>query len=395
MNNDNPRLLFNRYLNGLTTEEENQKLARLLQDSSAENEILTLMFEAWQQSQPDAKTFDPEESKKILKNILKRSDSSAVKLAKRKRSLIWLVAAATTVIYLAIGLLFFLPNNEQEELAQAPAADKQNAEINKAFLTLSNGEVIILDKTKPGLIKTEGYTSIVKADNNRVSYHTKEKTGASTTAYHTLRTPRGGQYHLVLSDGTNVWLNADSSIEFPIEFNEVSRRVRIEGEVFFDVNKVASGKRKIPFIVTTPTLSIEVLGTEFNVNAYKEEAATKTTLIEGSVIVKTDEMSSLLSPGQEASVGATSNQIQITKGDPDQALAWKNGYFYFKNSTIEEIMQQLSKWYDVAVRFEGPAIKKQFSGEIPRSASLLQVLEILEVSQVRPKIIDDEIVITN
>src|SRR5690606_5920738 len=150
---------------------------------------------------------------------------------------------------------------------------------------------------------------------------------------------------------------------------------------------------KIPFIVKAGNISVEVLGTQFNINAYQDENQVKTTLFEGSVKVSTPGSSSLLKPGHEARVKATSTDIQVSKANVDQAIAWKNGYFQFQEASLEEIMRQLSKWYDVDVNFEGKPLEKRFSGEIPRNATLLQVLEILEISQVKMKVDGKEITI--
>lgn len=399
MNKDKTRLLFYKYFYDLTTEEENRELARLLQEDDLEADVKLLMKEAWDTFRAKENIFDPELSERMLERILEDKPAASVLPVWSSRSFLWKAAAAAVALVLCVGALVYYNDARQPAAAMAGSpADSTSLDVlpgsNKAFLTLADGRDIILDHASPGLLTTEGNTRIIKEEGDRLSYEVASGHEIPATAFHTLRTPRGGQYHLELPDGTKVWLNAASSIVYPVQFTgSTSRNVRIEGEVFFEVAKQYYGGNKIPFVVTTGDVSVEVLGTQFNINAYSDEKDIKTTLLEGSVKISTPKSSSLLNPGHEASVASAAADIRISKANTDQAVAWKNGYFQFRQASLEEIMRQLSKWYDIDVRYEGKPVGKMFSGEIPRSATLLEVLEILELSQIQLRIAGKEIII--
>lgn len=399
MSREKIKILFYKYFNDLTTPEENQELARLLQDKDKAEEIKSLMYEAWETFHPENALFTLDESERILKQVLD-SDSLLDEDPRplKTTSFNWRTLAASVALLVTMGGLWYTFNdqsqssNSTESFAVTLEQDIYPGS-NKAFLTLSDGRDIILDHANPGLLTTDGNTKIIKEEGDRLSYEATPGGHTKQSGFNTLRTPRGGQYHVILPDGTKVWLNAASSITYPVHFTGDLRAVKIEGEVFFEVARKTEGTTKIPFIVKAGNISVEVLGTQFNINAYQDENQVKTTLFEGSVKVSTPGSSSLLKPGHEARVKATSTDIQVSKANVDQAIAWKNGYFQFQEASLEEIMRQLSKWYDVDVNFEGKPLEKRFSGEIPRNATLLQVLEILEISQVKMKVDGKEITI--
>lgn len=393
MNNDKITLLFYKYFHDLSTEEENRELARLLNQHHAGEDIDRIIEEAWKNFKTEGKVFDEGTSQGMLDSVFRTGDSL---IFSRRRKIFWVAAASIALLLSALGVTYFLRVSPEFPIQTVVAQVENDIQpgSNKALLTLSDGTHINLDDTNPGVITVEGNTRIIKARGDHLTYETSSvPSGSFTQNFHKLRTPRGGQYHLVLPDGTKVWLNADSSIEYPVEFSEDTRRVNIDGEVFFDIAKLSRNNRSIPFMVVANDVSIEVMGTQFNVNTYKDEAKTLTTLIEGSIKIKTTQASSTLVPGEGAEVTSQSQQIRVHKANIDQAVAWKNGYFHFQEASIQEIMRQLSKWYDVDVRFDGMISERKFSGEIPRSATLLQVLEILEISMLRPKIINNEIII--
>jgi ferric-dicitrate binding protein FerR (iron transport regulator) len=189
-------------------------------------------------------------------------------------------------------------------------------------------------------------------------------------------TPRGGQYQLLLSDGSKVWLNSASSIRFPVSFAGDTRRVEVSGEAYFEVAKNPS----MPFKVDVDGKNeVEVLGTHFNINSYADEGSIKTTLLEGSVKVtslKTHE-SKLITPGQQAQLNKE-GQITISKADPDKVMAWKNGYFNVDGADTKTVMQLLSRWYDVDVVYEGAIPQREWGGDIEKNLKLSQMLKILE-----------------
>jgi transmembrane sensor len=223
-----------------------------------------------------------------------------------------------------------------------------------------------------------------------------EKPGAAS--YNTLTTERGNQYQLVLPDGSRVWLNAAASITYPTVFNSRERMVTMTGEAYFEVVH----RDRMPFKVKVGNRVIEDLGTNFNVNAYPEDSALKTTLLEGSVKVG----NLVLRPGEQASFdnkGRIGNKGQIsdkgrirviTKADMDQVMAWKNGMFQFDHADLKSVMEELSRWYGLDVRFEGNAASRHFGGKISRSSNLPEVLKILELSKVHFRVEKKTIVVT-
>ncbi|HEX5025699.1 MAG TPA: FecR domain-containing protein [Agriterribacter sp.] len=239
----------------------------------------------------------------------------------------------------------------------------------KAMLTLSDGSVIILDSMASGTIAHQGSTSIVKSAGGQIRYQALEPIGRNRdVTYNTMSTPRGGEYQLTLPDGTNVWLNAESSITYPTSFPGNTRAVVITGEAYFEVIK----DKHRPFHVKAGDQEIEVLGTHFNINAYGDDGQIKTSLLEGSVKVN----NSVLKPGQAYMNG----NIGFT--DVDQDVAWKNGIFNFNNQTLAEVMKQLARWYNIEVIYPEGIPKKEYGGEMGRNLTLDQVLNGLESSGV-------------
>jgi transmembrane sensor len=230
----------------------------------------------------------------------------------------------------------------------------------KAILTLGTGKKLTLDAKASETLSELG----IRNNANVIEY-----SDAAHTEMNTLTTPRGGQYQIILSDGTKVWLNAASSITYPTVFTGKRRQLSITGEVYFEV---ATNKEK-PFEVSIDNASvIEVLGTHFNVNAYNDEPVATTTLLEGSI--KIDR--TIMKPGESYSNG------QITQADISSVMAWKNGYFQLKGASTEELMRQFSRWYDVDVSFEGPIEERKFAGQLQRSLKLTEALRILEESNI-------------
>jgi len=202
-------------------------------------------------------------------------------------------------------------------------------------------------------------------------------------SYNTIATPRGGQYQVILPDGSHVWLNAASSIRFPTMFATAARKVSVTGEVYFEVAKKinkSTGKR-LPFIVTADNQQVEVLGTHFNINAYTDEPLQKTTLFQGSIRIDRNEQSVILKPGQQAQVenNPASSRLVVTSDiNTEEVLAWKNGYFLFYSENIEGIMRQVSRWYNVDVTFEKGIPDETFGGSISRFENVSQLLNVLQ-----------------
>jgi Fe2+-dicitrate sensor, membrane component len=316
-------------------------------------------------------------SQEMKAAILERTSQQHKTTPFLKRTIIRLAVAATLLPAISIPAYYFITssNNKQFTAAKEQPIIKEIAPGgNKAMLTLANGSVIVLDSAANGTIGAQGQARVIKLD-GQLKY---ESAGQSTALqYNTVATPKGGQYHIVLSDGTGVWLNAASSIRFPVAFTGNERVVELNGEAYFEVTK----NQRRPFKVNVNGSAIEVLGTHFNVNAYNDENAIQTTLLEGKVKVVHQQTSAILQPGQQA-VYTQDAPISVKTVDTEAAIAWKNGLFWFDNVDLRTIMRQLERWYQVEVEFKGTIPNRRFAGQVSRDAGLTQVLKILELSKV-------------
>jgi ferric-dicitrate binding protein FerR (iron transport regulator) len=364
------------------TPQEKEELERWLQSDVHNQELFKkLTDEATINS--ELETFSVTDKAKAWQNIVKKT---GYKTAENKPAVTrrWLgyAAAVITLMVLGITLSKYRSNEEPKTLAH------QQKDIlpgsNKAILTLANGSKIILDDAKQGKIASQKNVVINKNKSGEVVYKatpadqtSSSQTSVEAIAINTLTTPRGGQYEVVLPDGTRVWLNAASSLKYPTAFTGNERRVELTGEAYFEVSKDA---RK-PFFVKTTNQTVAVLGTHFNINSYADEAATKTTLLEGSVKV-TGNMNQLtvkLKPGQQA-VNTISSIDVKPDADIDEAVAWKNGKFLFRNTDLCTIMRQLSRWYDVDVEYQGNVAQKHYRGRISRNVPVSEIFQILKTS---------------
>lgn len=290
---------------------------------------------------------------------------------------IWLrllpYAVAASVIIVA-GLFIFKPFSGKKDDNGISAVPKDiDPGGNKAILTLSDGRTIILDSAINGELTVEGKTAITKTD-GRIDYATGIVANAELV-YNTISTPKGGQYQLTLSDGSKVWLNAMSSISYPVSFSEAERTVTVTGEAYFEVVKDA----KKAFKVKINDAVVEVLGTHFNVKGYNDEAVIRTTLAEGSVRVMTGTSNTVLSPGQEAQI-TRQGDIKTVTANLEEALAWKDGKFLFTDAPIEEIMQQVARWYDAEIIFENKPTD-HFNADVSRYVPVSKLLHILELTK--------------
>ncbi len=298
-----------------------------------------------------------------------------------------LVAAACIGVLLLAGEGLYLFRRQPEKIqvaAQllpndvAPGGDK-------AVLTLADGSKIVLDSAHKGMLTRQGSTAIVKLAGGQLAYKTasSQKDTQEPLAYNTITTPRGGQFRVTLPDGTSVWLNAATSLRYPTRFAGAERRVSLTGEAYFEV----AGNAGQPFIIDMPdhritqdTLHIQVLGTNFNVNGYEDEATVKTTLIEGAVKIIQGRNAHQLSPGQQAQTANTGTGKIIPDADTEEALAWKNGLFQYNSTGLKAIMRQMARWYDVQIIYEGDMKDETFSGSMPRMEKVSQLLHMLAMT---------------
>lgn len=351
MTKDKANQLLNKYANGTCTPEECQLLEIWLTTISKEEK--KILFE---------------EHRITLWNSIEHRIIREERKKYKIRTLIKWIPAAAALLLISFGFLFWKLQNQQ---TNHPVASQSNQIVpgsNKALLTLSDGRKIELNDHAAQVLNDEGII-ITKTANGQLKYEIKSNKTLKG-GFNTISTPRGGQYEILLPDGSIVSLNAMSSLTFPVDINEQKNRsVLLKGEGFFDVAK----DQNRPFIVKSDQQEIRVLGTKFNVNSYHSNAI-QTTLLEGSVLINNDKK---LIPGQQSTFSG--NSIVIKKVEVEDFVDWKNNAFIFRNETLESILERVSRWYDVDISYENNSAKYvQFNGEISRYADVNEVLSLLE-----------------
>lgn len=280
-------------------------------------------------------------------------------------------AAAAVLVLMGTGVYFATRQPSQEVVVKV----QQNIAPGKsgAVLTLADGSQVVLDSIKNGVVALQnGSKALLK---NGQLFYEGETDGI--VAYNTMSTPKGRQFQLQLPDGTQVWMNAASSIRYPTTFNGKERKVEVTGEVYFEIVK----NEQMPFRVKAGNKAdIEVLGTHFNVNAYDDEESLNATLLEGAIRVTKGTDKVILKPGQQARV---EEHIKvIPDADIDKVMAWKNGFFNFENANLQEVMRQLQRWYDIEVVYEKGVPDMEFVGKMSKNINLADLLTILEKTNV-------------
>ncbi|SEB04095.1 FecR family protein [Pedobacter hartonius] len=291
-------------------------------------------------------------------------------------------AAAAILIFSVIGAYLYLGQAEKPGTLVRSSKKDILPGGNKATLTLSNGRQIILNDAKNGNLARQGLTAVQKTGDGLLAYQAGKTDGggdnltAHSDDHNMITTPRGGQYRVILPDGTVAWLNSVSSIRFPVAFPGKERKVVTTGEVYFEVAK----DRNKPFIVSSAGQTVTVLGTHFNVMAYPEEGSIVTTLLEGSVSIAKGGQSRILKPGEQA---LAAEHIRVTATDTDDAIAWKNGIMSFTDADIKTIMRKISRWYDIDIEYQGHITDRVFTGAISRKSSLSGILKILTLNGIQ------------
>lgn len=360
------------------TAEEKKWLLNFLENSD-DFDLKEIMQRFFSDNTVNSNSIDPVISKKLLNSIHQKIGfNQKQKKAKLVRMWTLRIAAACFVGFLALSIFLWKKSNTNQSIAQVQVnSEKYKNDIqpggNKAVLTLADGSTIILEDSKNGLLTHQGSTKIIK-QNGKLDYSSSEH-AVNEIMYNTIATPRGGQYQVELPDGSEVWLNAASSLRFPTAFAGKERRVEITGEAYFEVVK----NKSMPFIVDVNGAEIQVLGTHFEVMAYKDEPSLQTTLLEGSVRFMKGNNIALLKPGQQLQLSKNDQLRVISEVDLTKAVAWKNGFFDFKGSDFETIARQISRWYNVEVVYNGK-IADLFYAEIPRNTKLSDVLKALELT---------------
>lgn len=375
--------LFRKSLENTGTEAEQQELMELIARSQHDEELLQLLDEVITAT-ADEQEMSDQRAGEILAIILQaKTKPRATSRFVRMR---WWAAAAS-VLLLAGAAWYFMPHPTVTTPKGMPALAMQDIRpvSQSAVLTLDDGSEVVLDSLQHGNIHNNT-GAVIHLGQGTLAYTGNQNT---TTAYNTLSTPRGKLFHLVLPDGSEVWLNAASSLRYPVSFHNKERVVELSGEAYFEVKQAATH----PFRVkTVEGNEIRVLGTGFNVNAYTNEAAVTTTLLHGSIQVVSARQQLLLKPGQQAAIADAT--ISLQPADTSQVVAWKEGMFQFDNTGIQQVMNQLERWYDIKVIYENGIPDIRFGGKMERDLDLRSVLRILEISNVHYRLEERKLIIT-
>lgn len=398
-------ILFDKHLRGSLTADEHVELMGLFLEPALQPQLQILVGAAWNKTGEEEDM--PEETRQTLfqgilgnANLKKENEEAAgearqvqvIQIEPVSQTRIgwkrWIVAASIAGLLGVGSYLTFFNNKEpkpETPVALAPT-DVQAPTSSKAMITLANGQRVYLDSVANGELAMQGNVRLVKSGDGRITYETAATVVTTEVQYNTLSNPRGSKViDMTLADGSRVWLNAGSSVTYPITFTERERKVTMTGEAYFEIMHDPSR----PFKVSKGQMEVEVLGTHFNVNAYDDEPTLKVTLFEGSVKVKNGSNSKVIKPGQQVD-----NNLKIYNDvDLEEVMAWKNGLFSMHKAGIGTIMRQLARWYDVDVEYENGIPKGTISGDVPRNLSLAEVLKVYEYSGVHFVINEKTIVV--
>lgn len=388
--------LFRKYLANECSEEEVNRLLphlrsveknHLFEEIIGEN--LTEDIEDGFADQPHIRAVLDDARKKIVLRIGETEDAGEAGVRSLWPRIISVAAAVILCICAAAFIFNYTPRKENTVSKAVPADIAPGG--NKAVLTLADGSKISLTDATNGTLAKQSGISVTKTADGQITYVIAADQAASDgtastpeAAMNTISTPKGGQYNVVLPDGSKIWLNAASSVRYPVKFNPAERRVVLSGEAYFEVNPARSlipGQARVPFIVETGDQEVEVLGTHFNINGYTDEPLVKTTLLEGKVRVrKNGTTGTILSPGQQAQASARQSNIRVVTADIKAEMAWKHNQFFFEDEPIETIMRQISRWYDVDIVYKDDLKGKTVWGSVTRFSNISKVLNILELT---------------
>lgn len=385
--------LIDKYLSNTLTAEENALLTRLLQQRQHLDNLEEMILAELQRHRPAEEEDEPVRSAILEKLETKMTllEDSPVAPVRRIHPITRRLLAAASILLLFTGAWFFFrhtPPRQPQLISGTPTQKKITPGSTKATLILADGSEIQLDDSNKGNIAVQGGIKVIKMDNGILAYNGKNTSGEPM--YNTIRTPRGGQYEIMLPDGTRAWLNSASTLRFPTSFTSPRREVTLTGQGYFEVAK----NKEHPFIVHTNVTDINVLGTSFDVMAYEDEPETNTTLIEGAVTVRHKSSEQTLKPGEQAHLDLTSQSMNIRRPDVDEVIAWKNGKFQFGKSDIKTIMRQIARWYDVEIEYNGDLSGLRLSGVLSRKGDVAELLDALEeTGDVRFKTENNKIIV--
>jgi ferric-dicitrate binding protein FerR (iron transport regulator) len=390
MDNKHTKELFFRYMKRLSSRAEEAELMDLLIHHISDEERDALVSD-WYDQAPEDYCLSKEDSNRIFNEIVKKKQSVSLHTWWRA------IAVAASFALLILAGYWVVNTNHPQQYLSANYDISPGQE--RAILTLANGSELILDSDQTGEIAKEKDVSVINQGDELVyqTVDTKKKDPENALQYHTLSTPKGAYYRMTLPDGSRVWLNAASSIRYPVAFAEKERRVTLTGEAYFEIapKQDLMTQARIPFIVTIDgQAEVEVLATRFNINGYSDEAEIKTTLLEGSVRFSSSQTgkSVLVKPGEQAALD-NNGALSVYLVDLEEVLAWKQEKFIFEKADIHTIMRQLSRWYDVEVEYKGN-VNYHFGGAISRNVNISKVFDLLEqTGNVRFKLENNKVIV--
>jgi len=382
--------LLDKYITHSITPDEKTQLSQLLHTQQYAAELETIIDQ-----QLAANIFETAEDDTIRQLIFERIQARKDNNGIVRRIIFWrrIAVAASILLVLGLGsyLIFFNKTEKPIEVVKTDLPNDVKApETNRAMITLANGSTVYLDSAANGALAVQGNINLIKTADGKIVYSPEDgKTESPKEVFNTLTNPRGSKViDMTLADGSHVWLNAGSSVTYPIAFVGSERKVTITGEAYFEVAHNAA----MPFKVNKGEIEVTVLGTHFNINAYEDEADIKVTLLEGSVRVGRGESGVVsrkevvIKPGQQA-VAMSNGQLAISNAvDTEQVMAWKNGLFSFDKADLQTVMRELARWYDIEVVYEKNIPVQRFWGSIQRTLPLSKVLLFLEKSEVHFRI---------
>lgn len=346
------------------------------------------LLEEWYAGHDDT-FFNHNDERGLVRNRIWETIDRSITYRKGIRLWPKLIAAACILIVSTAGLYYFVASHADEKVRFIGKRSDFNPGGKRAVLTLSDGKRVDLATVKN--IKDQAGINIRQSVNGTLEYQSTIPAGPnSANAYNTIETPAGGEYQVILPDGSTAWLNAQSSLKYPVSFHGKGQRiVELSGEAYFEVQKDVDH----PFVVSTASQKVTVLGTHFNVNSYNDEPETKTSLLEGAIRITNGKVEKTLSPGERSLNDG--KDIQISRSNLSQDVAWKNGYFEFQNTDLKTVMRQLSRWYGLKVTYSGKMPTKKFTGKIHRDLKLSSALKILNYFEVSFTVSNQNIYINN
>lgn len=387
MNLENHRLqyLLQSLIDNTISKPELDELAELLKEADDNVVINDQMKRSWDNANLPITELNQEIYTQIVSNprfLTVTSKKKAIISSLINLNNVKYYAAAAILICCFVGLYLFnylyTPNKNTLISLHTRPESVVNTENEHVVLTLSNGKKVVLDQANNGLLSKDNNTIISKTKDGQIVYNLGNLTveNGGELMYNTISTPIGTTYQLILSDGTKVWLNAKSSLTFPVAFGNEERNVKLQGEGYFEVTP----DKDKPFMVGAKEMKIQVLGTYFNVSAYHDDTVVKASLIEGSIKAHSPETAVLLKPGKQALLRNGSSSMDIQNFNPEEVTDWKNGYFIFRNEPIKEIIKKISRWYNIEVTYQGDSNEQAFGGKYLKSNSLTELLTSLELT---------------